>query len=115
VDNERKPDDVEHHLHRYSLHMPEWLGRLLRWIVKGTRWVRIPIALVFIVGGLFGFLPVLGFWMVPIGLLLLAVDVPFLRRPMIAFVLWLEDKWARWRGKPVPAKQLPLRREGEPR
>ena len=111
--DERKPDDVHHHLHRYSYHLPEWLGRWLRWIVTGTRWVRIPIAFLLIVGGLFGFLPVLGFWMVPLGLLLLAVDLPFLRRPMVALVLWIEERWHRWRGKPAAPKQLPLRREDQ--
>jgi hypothetical protein len=30
--------------------------------------------------GLLGFLPVLGFWMVPLGLTVLAVDVPVARR-----------------------------------
>jgi len=36
----------------------------------------------FIVGGFFGFLPILGFWMVPVGLILIATDIPPLRRPM---------------------------------
>jgi len=31
-------------------------------------------------GGAFGFLPVVGFWMVPLGLLLIALDIPPLRR-----------------------------------
>jgi hypothetical protein len=33
-----------------------------------------------ILAGLLGFLPVLGFWMIPVGLSLLAVDFPFVRR-----------------------------------
>ena len=36
--------------------------------------------LLFVAGGIFGFLPVLGFWMVPVGLVLIALDVPPLRR-----------------------------------
>jgi hypothetical protein len=36
----------------------------------------------FIVGGVFGFLPILGFWMVPVGMILIATDIPPLRRPM---------------------------------
>jgi hypothetical protein len=39
--------------------------------------------LLLIVGGVVGFLPVLGFWMIPLGLLLLAQDVPFLQRPIL--------------------------------
>jgi hypothetical protein len=51
------------------------LGRTLS---PGSR-LRLPIAVVLILGGLVGFLPVVGFWMLPLGLLLLAIDMPFLR------------------------------------
>lgn len=87
----------------------------MRAIVSGGRWVRIPIALALIVGGFFGFLPVLGFWMIPLGLLLLAVDLQFLRRPMVALVLWIEERWRRWRGKKAEPRRLPIRRDDPPR
>ncbi len=35
--------------------------------------------LVLIMAGLLGFLPILGFWMIPLGVALLATDVPMLR------------------------------------
>jgi hypothetical protein len=55
----------------------------LRWVRKPqARIIRIPLALVLIAGGLFSFLPILGLWMLPLGLLLLALDVPPLRRPV---------------------------------
>jgi hypothetical protein len=44
--------------------------------------VRIPLAIVLILGGVFSFLPVLGIWMLPLGLLVLAVDIPPLRKPV---------------------------------
>ena len=44
--------------------------------------VRIPLALLLIAGGIFSFLPILGLWMLPLGLLVLAVDIPPLRRPV---------------------------------
>jgi hypothetical protein len=44
--------------------------------------VRIPLSIVLILGGIFSFLPVLGLWMLPLGLLVLAVDIPPLRRPV---------------------------------
>ena len=44
-----------------------------------------------------GFLPVLGFWMVPLGMLLIAQDIPFLRRPTLRALLWLERKWVDWK------------------
>ena len=54
-----------------------WLRR------PSSRCVRIPIGLLLIASGLVGIvLPILGFWMVIPGLLLLAIDVPFLRLPV---------------------------------
>lgn len=38
--------------------------------------VRTAVGLLFLVGGIFGFLPILGFWMVPLGLALIALDFP---------------------------------------
>jgi hypothetical protein len=42
--------------------------------------LRTAAGLVLIVAGCFGFLPVLGFWMIPLGAALVALDVPPLRR-----------------------------------
>ncbi len=50
---------------------------------NGMRWVRVPVSLLLIAGGVFSFLPVLGVWMLPLGFLLLAVDIPPLR-PAVA-------------------------------
>jgi hypothetical protein len=38
------------------------------------------------IGGVAGFLPVLGFWMIPVGLALIALDIPPLRRRLLAWV-----------------------------
>jgi hypothetical protein len=42
--------------------------------------LRMGKGLLLVFFGLLGFLPVLGFWMVPLGLLILSVDLPFVRR-----------------------------------
>lgn len=42
--------------------------------------LRSILGLVFIAGGILGFLPVLGFWMIPLGLVLISLDIPPLRR-----------------------------------
>ena len=42
--------------------------------------MRLPLGAALIAGGIFGFLPVLGFWMLPIGALLLGEDIPPVRR-----------------------------------
>jgi hypothetical protein len=45
------------------------------------------------VSSLLWFLPVLGIEFLPLGLLLIAEDVPFLRKPVGRAMLWLEQKW----------------------
>ena len=50
--------------------------RLLR---DGMRIVRLPVAFLLILGGFVSFLPIFGVWMLPLGLMLLAVDVPLIR------------------------------------
>jgi hypothetical protein len=65
--------------------------------------IRFPVALILIAGGLFSFLPVLGIWMLPLGLLLLAVDLPILRGPISAFIIRARRKARilahRWRAR----------------
>jgi hypothetical protein len=83
---------------------PDRVARAIRWLRKPeARWVRWPLGALLIVGGFFGFLPVLGFEFIPIGLLLVAQDIPFLREPVGRFTLWLEERWVAlrswWRRK----------------
>jgi hypothetical protein len=57
---------------------------------------RIAIGVLLIIGGMLGFLPVLGFWMIPLGILVLSYDFPRVR-------LWRQKFWIWWRGgKPSP-------------
>jgi hypothetical protein len=39
-----------------------------------------------------GFLPILGFWMIPLGLAVLAQDVPVIRPPLARVVAWINRK-----------------------
>ena len=68
-----------------KLTRPEW------------RWVRLPLGVLCIAGGFLAFLPVLGVWMIPLGLLLLSEDVPFLRRPTIRGLGLVQGWWDRLR------------------
>ncbi|MBH61308.1 MAG: hypothetical protein CL569_02430 [Alphaproteobacteria bacterium] len=43
-------------------------------------WLRRTVGVSLIVGGVLGFLPVLGFWMLPLGFLVLSDDIPWVRR-----------------------------------
>ena len=95
------PEKHEHRLRRQF----EALERLLpigKGIVRGLRQrryrlVRLPLALVLIPGGVLGFLPVLGFWMLPAGLLLLAVDVPAMRPAISAALIRGRRRVELWR------------------
>ena len=53
-----------------------------------SRLIRIPIGILLIVFGFLGFLPVLGFWMIPLGLLILSVDLPIVRRWRRRLEVW---------------------------
>jgi hypothetical protein len=48
--------------------------------MPASRIGRIVLGVLFVFFGLLGFLPVLGFWMVPVGLLILSQDLATVRR-----------------------------------
>jgi hypothetical protein len=78
--------------------VPESVGRQIRNLRHpNARWIRIPLGLLLILGGVFSILPLLGIWMLPLGLLLIAYDVPFLRRPVGRFTIWSARRWASFR------------------
>lgn len=89
---------------RLDSELPPRLAATLRWLRHpASRWVRVPTGLLLILGGLASFLPILGLWMLPLGLLLLATDAPFLQRPMAGLVNrilnWLDRRRARKRAQ----------------
>lgn len=52
---------------------------------------RIATGVALIAGGTLGFLPVLGFWMLPLGFVVLSHDLPYVRRRRRRLACW----WAR--------------------
>ena len=70
--------------------------RTLRWgrdhVPPG---VRTLIGVLFMVGGVFGFLPILGFWMLPLGAAFVALDIPLTRRRIDR---WMQDLEAQRNG-----------------
>ncbi len=58
---------------------------------------RVGLGILLVIGGLLGFLPVLGYWMIPLGLVLLAQDVAWLRRPVGRALVVAERRWRRLR------------------
>ncbi|TCS32043.1 hypothetical protein EDC15_11377 [Acetobacter aceti NBRC 14818] len=69
--------------------LPDRLEKGAHWLLEPSRWwIRVPSGLLFCVGGVLSFLPVLGLWMLPLGLLLLAEDVSFCRRISAKIMGW---------------------------
>jgi len=56
------------------------LQRQIERLKKLPKWQRVSAGVVLIIGGILGALPILGFWMIPLGLALLAVDYPWAKR-----------------------------------
>jgi hypothetical protein len=67
----------------YSFTLPDWAP------------ARILIGLLLIACGFLGFLPVLGFWMIPLGIAVLSYDIPRVRLFRQKVVAW-------WKGQRGP-------------
>jgi hypothetical protein len=95
--------DLEGELLLFEQKLPAFCSRIITWVRRPTsRFVRLPVGVLLVGGGLFGFLPILGFWMLPLGLLLLARDIPALEPPLARMLAWINRSWPAWAasGKP---------------
>jgi len=77
--------DFHEEMDRFQNHIPRWVGHNLNRL-RGERaiWMRVPTGVALVGAGLLGFLPlpIVGIWMLPVGLALLAHDIPTMRGPM---------------------------------
>jgi len=77
-----RPHVHHHHLvEKLISRLPDRVQAPARWLRRpSSRWVRIPTGVLLVGGGFLSILPLFGLWMLPLGLLLLAEDLPPLRR-----------------------------------
>ncbi len=83
--------------------LPAPIRRGYEWLIRPqAKWVRIPVGIALMLGGVFSILPALGLWMLPIGAILVGEDVPFIRRAILWVLGWVQKKWDGWRAKRQP-------------
>lgn len=79
--------EIDRHFTWLEQRLPAGPARYVNWLRRpSSKLVRIPLSLLLMVGGVFSILPVLGLWMLPLGMLLIAQDVPVLENPS-------HDRW----------------------
>jgi hypothetical protein len=92
---------AERRLHRQIAalgRLSPWLHARLHPLLEPRLWyLRVPAGGLLVLGGVLWFLPVLGLWMLPLGLLVLAVDLPLLRGPVSGSVIRLRRRLRGWR------------------
>ena len=83
--------DLDDQLDRLEGICPAFLAKPIHFMrAPGLRWLRTTAGILLIIGSFFWFLPILGLEMFPIGLMLIAIDVPFLRGPVARMIAWGE-------------------------
>jgi hypothetical protein len=72
-----------------------FLGRRVR--VPANLFLRVGLGVLMVFGGIFSFLPILGIWMLPLGLLILSIDFPpvrrFRRMATVKVVGYIKRRW----------------------
>lgn len=85
--------DFHDEMNRFQNHIPTWVGHNVNRL-RGNRatWGRALTGVAFIIAwGLFP-LPVVGIWMLPVGLALLAQDIPMVRVPIARLLHFANGK-----------------------
>lgn len=86
-------DALDERIERLERRLPDGLAKVVSWVRRpAPKVVRMPLGVVLVAGGTVGFLPIVGYWMLPVGLVILARDVPPLRPPLVRFFDWVESK-----------------------
>lgn len=83
---------------RLLARLPTRIGSAVAWLREPSRHVvRFSAGTLLVLGGIFSILPVLGIWMLPLGLALLAEDMPGLKPRLERVARWGDRHWRTWR------------------
>lgn len=102
--------EIEHdpRLMRLFRALPGSVRRSYEWLIRPqAKWVRIPVGVALMLGGVFSFLPVLGIWMLPLGAILVGEDIPPIRRATLHGLGWVQAKWDKWRERRKAKEKRP--------
>ena|SRR5207248_2788795 len=85
--------DFHEEIDRLQNHIPRLVGHNLNRL-RGKRalWLRVLTGVALIAAWCFFPLPIVGIWMLPVGLALLAQDIPMMRSPMARFLHFTNRK-----------------------
>lgn len=98
---EKPQYNLDHELLLLEQKLPSIFSRLIDWVRRPTsRLVRIPVGGLLVICGLLGFLPIFSVWMLPLGLLLLARDVPAIEPPLARLFAWINRNYPGWKSAP---------------
>ncbi|MDE7548384.1 hypothetical protein PY793_10365 [Acetobacter fabarum] len=79
--------------------LPDTTRGWLFWLREpGQKWLRLPAGTLLVMGGLLSFLPVLGLWMLPLGIALLAEDFTLCRKACAHMLDWTIRRKPHWLG-----------------
>ena len=74
--------------------LPNWLSRLAIWLRDPKRvYARVIVSVLLIAGSILSFLPILGVWMLPLGLIIISQDLQFMQGPLVRTIKWVESKY----------------------
>ena len=94
MSNQSGPD-LDEQVERLAARLPRRLAQFVRWLRQpSSRLVRMPAAILLILIGVIGIFPIVGLSLIPLGLILVAQDVPALRPPIARMLGWIERKFA---------------------
>ena len=93
-------DLAERRLEKLIAKLPPRMAGFIHWLRNPKRlWLRVPLGILFILAGFLWFLPILGLWMMPLGIVLLTQDFGPARRVVYRLINRIAERRPRWFGE----------------